>query len=224
MEVFDVVSDVELSDVEVFDVASNRLTGPLPLMEGWGQVSSLLLHGNLRQHRPQPRDSLVTHEAPALRRRSLPAAFAGSLCSHAAFAATQPLQPAFAVVVLGSRCRWSRDKLVGNPAGSLCRQSLQAVFAGSLCSQPGSRCRQPLQLSFSAAVASGGRRGTSSSETTAWSYGVESRRGVTAWSHGVEFQRALWPTAPLRVLLAAWGPGLRPGARRCRCSTGNDDG
>ena len=175
------LSDVELSDVEVFDVASNRLTGPLPLVEDWGQVSYLLLHGNLRQHRPQPRDSLVTHEAPALRRRSLPAAFAGSLCSHAAFAATQPLQPAFAVVVLGSRCRWSRDKLVGNPAGSLCRQSLQAVFAGSLCSQPGSlcshcrqpgsRCRQPLQWSFSAAVTGGGRRETK--------FGVELRRGVT---------------------------------------------
>ena len=33
-------------NVEVFDVASNRLTGPLPRVEGWGQVSYLLLHEN----------------------------------------------------------------------------------------------------------------------------------------------------------------------------------
>ena len=131
-----------------------------------------------------------------------------SLRSHAAFAAS----------LCSGRSRQPLPVVPGQARREPGRQSLQPVFAASLCSQPGSlcshcrqpgsRCRQPLQWSFSAAVTGGGRRETSSSGTTAWSYGVELRRGVTAWSHDVEFQRALWPTAPLRVLLAAWGPGL----------------
>ena len=207
MELSDVeLSDVELFDVEVFDVASNRLTPPLPLMEGWGQVSSLLLHSNLRQHRPQPRDARGAGSPQAV--------FACSLCRQSLQPRSLRSHAAFAASLCSGRSRQPLPVVPGQARREPGRQSLQAVFAGSLCSQPGSRCRQPLQLSFSAAVASGGRRGTSSSETTAWSYGVESRRGVSA--------RALADGAAS----GAFSPGLgpRPGARRCRCSTGNDGG
>ena len=219
---------MEVFDVEVFDVASNRLTGPLPLMEGCGQVSSLLLHSNLRQHRPQPRDARGAGSPQAvfacsLCRQSLQPR---SLCSHAAFAASlcsghsrQPLP----VVPGQARREPGRQSLQAVFAGSLCRQSLQparqplhAAFAAfaAIAAVAVSLCSQPLQWSFSAAVASGGRRETSSSGTAAWSYGVESRRGVSA--------RALADGAAS----GAFSPGLgpRPGARRCRCSTGNDGG
>jgi hypothetical protein len=190
------VFDVEVFDVEVFDVASNRLTGPLPLMEGWGQVSSLLLHSNLRQHRPQPRDARGAGSPQAvfacsLCRQSLQPR---SLCSHAAFAASlcsghsrQPLP----VVPGQARREPGRQSLQAVFAGSLCRQSLQAVFAASqaafacslcsLCSHC-SRCSQPLQPAFAVVVLGSRCQWWASRDKLVGNRGVELRRGVTAWS------------------------------------------
>ena len=206
MEVF----DVEVFDVEVFDVASNRLTGPLPLMEGWGQVSSLLLHSNLRQHRPQPRDARGAGSPQAV--------FACSLCRQSLQPRSLRSHAAFAASLCSGRSRQPLPVVPGQARREPGRQSLQAVFAGSLCRQSLQPARQPLHAAFvcslcvqplraafaaiaasQAAVAGSLCSGHSRQPlpvvvvarqarreprrgVTAWSYGVESWRGVTTWS------------------------------------------
>ena len=183
-------------------MASNRLTGPLPLVEDWGQVSYLLLHGILRQHRPQPRDARGAGSPQAvfacsLCRQSLQPR---SLCSHAAFAAS----------LCSGHSRQPLPVVPGQARREPGRQSLQAVFAASQAAFACSLCMQPLHAAFAAIAASqaavagslcsGRSRQPLLVVVVAGQARRKPRRGVTAWSHGVEFQRALWPTAPLRVL------------------------